>query len=370
MLANSDDRGPLKVFLVTRSNEHDEALIEAARAEQGNLLATQNLAAALRCMGVAVDSSKSHNAPRRANLTSVEDEVTSEVGIAHGGEANESEEDEVNDNVTLQEVFNTFKKRQRAPPKGGCPFPKNDHIATKIGKAPPSPCKVCGSANHWDRECPDWSIYVEKQKQGVLSAPGREQWAAAFINVAVPESAEATPCALAAGHKTEINTFEEVDQSDISAMDTRNLKHSCSPEGLPKLPEQSARKAHIVEIEDEYWANEAKMPKARCHIIEGEDNWSDAEESELTEETDMRTNEDIEDNDTPPPPSELGHIVLRKKRNPKSGDLAIRVLVLSMKGWIESLDNEAVDLRLDSGADITLVSEEFYNSLKNLPKIR
>jgi hypothetical protein len=40
---------------------------------------------------------------------------------------------------------------------------------TKMGRAPPSPCKVCGSANHWDRECPDWNIYIEKQKRGVLS---------------------------------------------------------------------------------------------------------------------------------------------------------------------------------------------------------
>jgi hypothetical protein len=37
-----------------------------------------------------------------------------------------------------------------------------------MGKAPPSPCKVCGSANHWDRECPDWDVYIEWQKRGAL----------------------------------------------------------------------------------------------------------------------------------------------------------------------------------------------------------
>jgi hypothetical protein len=43
-----------------------------------------------------------------------------------------------------------------------------------MGKEPPSPCKVCGSAKHWDRECPDWNIYIEKQKRGVLLATVEE----------------------------------------------------------------------------------------------------------------------------------------------------------------------------------------------------
>lgn len=34
-----------------------------------------------------------------------------------------------------------------------------------MGREPPSPCKVCGSSKHWDKECPDWSVYLERQKR-------------------------------------------------------------------------------------------------------------------------------------------------------------------------------------------------------------
>jgi hypothetical protein len=42
--------------------------------------------------------------------------------------------------------------------------------------------------------------------------------------------------------------------------------------------------------------------------------------------------------------------------------------VLSTKGWVGNLENGVVDLRLDSCADVTLISEEFFRSLKGAPK--
>jgi len=35
----------------------------------------------------------------------------------------------------------------------------------KMGQLPPSPCKVCSSNNHWDKECPDWLFYKAKQQK-------------------------------------------------------------------------------------------------------------------------------------------------------------------------------------------------------------
>jgi hypothetical protein len=78
------------------------------------------------------------------------------------------EEVEEDGEVTSKQVYQTLKKHQHPPPKGGYPFAKIDHVTTKMGRAPLSPCKVCGSTNHWDKECPDWNIYIEKQKRGVL----------------------------------------------------------------------------------------------------------------------------------------------------------------------------------------------------------
>ena len=33
-----------------------------------------------------------------------------------------------------------------------------------MGKLPPSPCKCCGSKNHWDKECPDYYALLERAK--------------------------------------------------------------------------------------------------------------------------------------------------------------------------------------------------------------
>jgi hypothetical protein len=72
----------------------------------------------------------------------------------------------------------------------------------------------------------------------------------------------------------------------------------------------------------------------------------------------------------PPPPIHWEPIIIKWKRNPKLGDSAIGVSVLSGKGWIGLAGGVPMDLRLDSGADISLVSEEFLNSLPSPPPIR
>lgn len=49
------------------------------------------------------------------------------------------------------------------------------------------------------------------------------------------------------------------------------------------------------------------------------------------------------------------------------GKSAEGVSVVAVKGYIGSKDQDITNLRLDSGADVTLISEEFYTSMKNPP---
>ena len=70
----------------------------------------------------------------------------------------ENKESKVHNDM-LQEVYQVMQRRQRTPPPGGYMFSHNDHITTKMGRLPPSPCQACGSDNHWDKECPDWEVY-------------------------------------------------------------------------------------------------------------------------------------------------------------------------------------------------------------------
>ncbi|PBK88632.1 hypothetical protein ARMGADRAFT_1084590 [Armillaria gallica] len=36
---------------------------------------------------------------------------------------------------------------------------------TKLGKPPPSPCKVCSSPKHWDCKCLYWNQYLDKMRK-------------------------------------------------------------------------------------------------------------------------------------------------------------------------------------------------------------
>jgi hypothetical protein len=189
ILANSDDGGPLKVFLVMRKapikwsmilvleniqtseelfdkiNEHDEELVEAVRGRSPEAITVGNLVSTLCRLGYQQNPTS-----QRANR------AEAEVGIEDAGADAElmeatflvesSAEDGAN---SVKQAYQALKKRQRPLPKGGYPFSRNDHVTTKMGKAPPSPCKVCGSPNHWDRECPDWNVYIERQKRGTLT---------------------------------------------------------------------------------------------------------------------------------------------------------------------------------------------------------
>jgi hypothetical protein len=135
---------------------------------------------------------------------------------------------------------------------------------------------------------------------------------------------------------------------------------------------KTAYKVQIEEIEDEYWENEACMPKARVYVLEAEEE--DVAEAEGDDEPEFRAENKDALNDAPEiiagPPKELDPILLKPKWMPKSGDSAIGVSILAVKGWIEEVRGEPLDLCMDSCADITLVSEEYYNSLPRRPPIR
>jgi hypothetical protein len=132
-------------------------------------------------------------------------------------------------------------------------------------------------------------------------------------------------------------------------------------------------KVTVEEIEDEYWAQEAKMPKARIGLLEDADEALAPVEGSEENIEEMEEWKEVELADAallPPPTEDEKTIVLKRKRNHKAGDSAIGVSVLSVRGRVGSLEEASVDLRLDSCADISLISEEFHSSLKKSPPIR
>ncbi|KAJ7982893.1 hypothetical protein DFH06DRAFT_1266550 [Mycena polygramma] len=194
MLVATDDGGPGEVYhimekapvswgpililenirstlnLYSKVVEHEAALIHSARSEHSKgTITTDNLGAALRALGFE----KPKYTPRQAHYTSGGGGATNADSQSDPVEEEKGGETQVEDAV-FRQVYTTLKARTCPPPPGGYPFPKNDHVVTKLGKPPPGPCRLCGSEKHWNRECPNYVVYSEGVKRTANLATAQE----------------------------------------------------------------------------------------------------------------------------------------------------------------------------------------------------
>ena len=129
-------------------------------------------------------------------------------------------------------------------------FSKNDHVTTKMGRLPPSPCKCCGSSNHWDKECPDYTIFMERTtKSGYIneqsSVMDDEPYQSAYriLLSQCLASMQVDEPKLQQG-------FEEAVHFDRLNI----VSGGCKSEDEAKF----AYKATVDEIEDEFWEEERR----------------------------------------------------------------------------------------------------------------
>ena len=300
------------------------------------------------------------------------------------------------DPEVLKEAFQVLKKRQRPPPKGGYPYSKNDHVTTKMGRLPPSPCKVCGSNNHWDKECPDWSFYEAKQQKSAYRIETNEEedleeYYSSVYSVLVAER-------LTSENKevSESSDFHEAVPREGSSAFSKERK---SDADIP----WKRQTVFMEEEEDEFWSIHKSKEKSTTHLlyqIGDEDDESIQKEAFLshkekspspskpeTKEVPPQEIKDppskVRDSPTgsedspsgskdfplPPPPKEKLWRIPKVRSRPE-GLSAIGVSVLSTRGYVGGLNNAETDLRLDSCADITLISDKFYEELVSKPSIK
>lgn len=280
-------------------------------------------------------------------------------------------------------------------------FPRNDHVTTKMGRLPPSPCQACGSDNHWDKECPDWEVYrvrssskkdahsTEKETtegdklyQSAYRILLSQRVAASQIDFnriqSGFESADRKDetCALVAGriesrrktgeqYKT---TMEEVD--DESVVEARAKKkstiHLLIHEDEVHEDESPLRSKHPTttpihnhqtsceEIEDESWAEHPARPKMSAHVLSNE---TDVEPTNLAESMDKEANVAFDPNllteqgcyrtaqdlplPLPPLPKELKPIRMTKKRFYPAGESSVGGFSLGCKRMGRKLEQRA-----------------------------
>jgi len=308
-------------------------------------------------------------------------------------------------------------------------FSRNDHVTTKMGKLPPSPCKACGSDNHWDKGCPDWEIYKARttpsKKGGYLTERDVDEWDKLYqtaFSILLSQQLAATQIDFdqvksdfeAAvlhdeidvfqnvevgknGHKSGKEyrtTIEEVDnEDDLEARrKSKSEKHLLyhidesqqqeEPE-MTKHPTRSSKRhqpTSLEEVDDEFWSQHYAKPKTQQHILTDSDSneiypeTKEAERyifvSEQKSRTELSEHSSEQDKPLPPPPKEIKPVRMKKKRFYPVGESSVGISVLSVKGRVGNQNNDITDLRLDSCTDVTLISAEYYNSLRSAPSIQ
>ncbi|KAI0812776.1 hypothetical protein BC629DRAFT_1280051, partial [Irpex lacteus] len=150
----------------------------------------------------------------------------------------------------------------------------------------------------------------------------------------------------------------------------------------------SRRKPTVEEVEDESFTS--VMPVAERYLIEANEGTSN---NELVNETAAKGESTTKgapelqarraayaktgsgdsyatlEEPIPPPKPETVRWV-PPKRATLGGRSALGVSVVSMRGKLGGLEEEDTDLRLDSGADITLLSADYYHAMKQKPPLK
>ncbi|GJE95785.1 hypothetical protein PsYK624_119730 [Phanerochaete sordida] len=249
-------------------------------------------------------------------------------------EGSASEEDE----GPFAAAFAVIKSSQRHPNGGRYAFSRRDDVKSPM-RRPPVPCKACGSRRHWDAECPmagaHRTLKDVKEVHAVESDRPPEQ-ASLYDAMYESLSREYSASAYVAEPQTAV--------ADLSR--TR--------EGTPA----SSRRAYKVEIED---LDDAQLNGGRpLDPLDPDDV--------LLRHKDDR--EPASPPRSPPLAPPKASIELQPRRAFAGGRSSHGISVLSLKGRAGSPLDSEVDLRLDSGADVSLVSSTFYRSLKQPPKLK
>ncbi|KII89481.1 hypothetical protein PLICRDRAFT_68713, partial [Plicaturopsis crispa FD-325 SS-3] len=246
-------------------------------------------------------------------------------------------------------------------------------------RRPPSPCKVCGSAKHWDKECPHYHLFMRAEPKSARIALANRSLEDESVYERVYE---ALVVQAISGPTTTIETVavhSELESPRLSAQAYGSEDSRAWTEPGIKHQRLTPRGVSLEDIPDPEQHLTPKGGSAKMHLLE--DPAFDATERQgVTEEHvstpwhEMPTSPPSEDDleDLPPlQPSEEEKVVkVPATRRPPDGKSAIGTSVLSVRGRLGSLTSEYVDLRLDSGADISLISSDFYESMSSPPRLR
>ncbi|GJE91113.1 hypothetical protein PsYK624_072620 [Phanerochaete sordida] len=236
-------------------------------------------------------------------------------------------------------AFAVIKSSQRRPSNSRYAFSKRDDFKSPL-RRPPVPCKACGSHKHWDAECPMAGAHRTLKEVKEVHALDTER---------PPEQASLYD-----------SMYESISRKyTASAYVAESQAAIAGPDVARAAGKASTRQAFKVEIED---LADEQGGGGRVNDPLG---LHDALLRHLDDTAPLAT-EEPSVNLCPPKAS----IEIFPRRSFESGKSSIGVSVLSLKRRAGCPRNAEIDLRLDSGADVSLVSSEFYHSLPQRPRLK
>ncbi|KIY61425.1 hypothetical protein CYLTODRAFT_478632, partial [Cylindrobasidium torrendii FP15055 ss-10] len=332
--------------------------------------------------------------PRENRRVAFEAELQEEEVEAYSSGTKDQEElaSLLGDPTEPVQVFNVAYRKAQSNGQSGKDSKtymfKRNEVKTKLKRKPPGPCRACGNPDHWNRECPDWELFLARTRKTEANFVGDSDYNTAWEILLSEEAAQdfelATPGAQNSG-------------SVRCKSNTKTTMEVCKEEGEESIDQRTTEE--LIEKNEEYWTEDdrereaffqsmkERPPKKPPPEPEVPTSAPSSPNSERTNnqqfpEYEAYLNEDFRDYypsdekceafgaETPGPPSKSSPIVLQPLRKRPPGMSALGLSVLSMRGSVATEDGPLIDQRLDSCANVSLMSYEFWKSLKVRPNLQ
>ncbi|KAJ3473292.1 hypothetical protein NLI96_g13061 [Meripilus lineatus] len=376
--------------LVTRVRDHSDQLELAFRTSTATVLTRENASGFIKDIVAELTRKRTVDEPKRtffrprqvqftSNRASEDDDLvraafedatlseSQQTFAAPGHEERASPvqaANETDEHVSVREIFAITKKRQRKPPVGGYPFPIRNGVKSEL-RPPPSPCKCCGSANHWDKECPWYNIWEKKFGKKKVANMVQSDETDNQVEDVYNQAYEALIIHAAYSQYLEPSVKKPGYLRDQELRKAGLCYESALEQTAEPFPRLTRPRASVEEVPDEGDGHPKNVAAARYVL---EDPLEDEEQGTVTEH-------DTDPYERKPKGSQSFASEdkvrwLPPRRSFKPGFSAVGQSVVAIKGRVSDRGEPEIDLRLDSCADISLISEEMYLRLRNPPKLR
>lgn len=244
----------------------------------------------------------------------------------------------------------------------GYEFKRDDTVVSP--RLPNGTCFICTSPKHFNRDCPHYGRFEALRSANQilveLDPDLEDEMDREYIAMVV----QSKPSSSTYNSSDESLAAKEVHLVDAGQTGARAL-HASSEVG----PNRNQRRRVYFEKKSESKGKEREIedppsiPRAiRRKQYKSRERIPSVEPSKSSSNPPLKTDEEAINTPT--------IVVAPKGRALPEGLGSLGSRALHIKAQVHSLEDRFVQARLDSGADITLMSEEFYNTINGLPKLK